>query len=216
MTGRTVVRRAVAQPTALPDTPQDSVSVAEQSGDDGLTEDAKQHGRFQLLGAALLAAGRPLSGQELGGLLSLSVARTATLVTAYDQALLDMGAGFRVEAVGGGYRLVVLPDLAARLSPVLAPPPLPSLSAAALEVLAVIAYRQPVTRAEIEAMRGGSSSTLLTLQERELIRVAGKSPAVGQPLLYATTGRFLIEFGLNALSDLPEPGSQDFSGLLRG
>ncbi|WP_456830463.1 SMC-Scp complex subunit ScpB [Deinococcus sp. UYEF24] len=188
----------------------------ELSVNDSQSETASQHGQFQLLGAALLAAGRPLSGQELGGLLSLSAARTATLVTAYDQALLSMGAGFRVEAVGGGYRLVVLPALAARLSPVLAPPPLPALSAAALEVLAVIAYRQPVTRAEIEAMRGGSSSTLITLQERELIRVAGKSPAVGQPLLYATTDRFLIEFGLNALSDLPDPGSQDFSGLLRG
>jgi segregation and condensation protein B len=191
-------------------------SAAGTLQEDALQEHAVRNGQFQLLGAALLAAGRPLSGHELGGLLSLSPAQTAALVTAYDQALLGIGAGFRVEAVGGGYRLVVLPALAARLSPVLAPPPLPALSAAALEVLAVIAYRQPVTRAEIEAMRGGSSSTLLTLQERELIRVAGRSPAVGQPLLYATTERFLIEFGLNALSDLPEPGSQDFSGLLRG
>ena len=193
-----------------------NLSAETTTPNDGPGGVSVRHGQFQLLGAALLAAGRPLSGQELGGLLSLSVAQTATLVTAYDQALLSMGAGFRVEAVGGGYRLVVLPALAARLSPVLAPPPLPALSAAALEVLAVIAYRQPVTRAEIEAMRGGSSSTLLTLQERELIRVAGRSPAVGQPLLYATTDRFLIEFGLNALSDLPDPGSQDFSGLLRG
>jgi len=83
-------------------------------------------------------------------------------------------------------------------------------------VLAIIAYRQPVTRAEIEAMRGGSASTVLTLQERELVRVAGRSPAVGQPLLYATTARFLIEFGLNSLSELPELDAENFSGLLRG
>ncbi len=178
------------------------------------------HARRELLGAALLAAGRPLSVQELGGLLALTERETVRVVEAYDRALLEMGAGFRVEAVGGGYRLVVAPEVAARLSPVLAPPALPALSAAALEVLAIIAYRQPVTRAEIEAMRGGPASTVLTLQERELVRVAGKSPAIGQPLLYATTARFLIEFGLNALSDLPElgegTGGQDFSGLLRG
>jgi segregation and condensation protein B len=170
----------------------------------------------ELLGAALLAAGRPLSAQELGGLLALSADDTALLVAEYDQALQDIGAGFRVEAVGGGYRLVVLPERARQLSPVLAPPALPSLSASALEVLAIIAYRQPVTRAEIEAMRGGSAGTVLTLQERELVRVAGRSPAIGQPLLYATTARFLIEFGLGSLADLPELDSQDFSGLLRG
>jgi len=186
--------------------------AADQSGPD--------HAKREVLGAALLAAGRPLSVQEFCGLLALGADETVRLIESYDRALLEMGAGFRVEAVGGGYRLVVAPDLAARLSPVLAPPALPALSAAALEVLAIIAYRQPVTRAEIEAMRGGPASTVLTLQERELVRVAGKSPAIGQPLLYATTARFLIEFGLNALSDLPElgdgTGGQDFSGLLRG
>ncbi len=170
----------------------------------------------ELLGAALLAAGRPLGVQELGGLLGRSSADTVALVADYDGALARMGAGFRVEAVGGGYRLVVPPAQAALLSPVLAPPALPALSSAALEVLAIVAYRQPVTRAEIEAMRGGSASTVLTLQERELVRVAGRSLAVGQPLLYATTARFLIEFGLNSLSDLPELDTQDFSGLLRG
>lgn len=170
----------------------------------------------ELLGAALLAAGRPLSVSELGGLLKLPPGETLSLVAAYDAALLALGAGFQVEAVAGGFRLVVLPRLTAQLSPVLAPPPLPALSAAALEVLAIVAYRQPVTRAEIEAMRGGSAGTVLTLQERDLVRVAGRSPALGQPLLYATTARFLIEFGLNSLSDLPELGSEEFSGLLRG
>ncbi len=187
------------------------------AGETNLSEEGGSlPGGRELLGAALLAAGRPLGLGELGGLLKLSAAETTTLVAAYDAALLAMGAGFRVEAVGGGYRLVVLPERAAQLSPVLAPPPLPALSSAALEVLAVIAYRQPVTRAEIEAMRGGSANTVLTLQERELVRVTGRSPAVGQPLLYATTARFLIEFGLNSLQDLPELDRGEFSGLLRG
>ncbi|WP_229671169.1 SMC-Scp complex subunit ScpB [Deinococcus aquiradiocola] len=170
----------------------------------------------ELLGAALLAAGRPLTLPELVSLLGLDAAGVEALVARYDAALQHLGAGFRVEAVGGGYRLVVPPERAALLSPIMAPPALPSLSGAALEVLAIIAYRQPVTRAEIEAMRGGSASTVLTLQERELVRVAGRSPAVGQPLLYATTARFLIEFGLNSLSELPELDAENFSGLLRG
>lgn len=174
------------------------------------------HERRELIGAALLAAGRPLSVSELASLLNLTVEDTEPLIGDYDSALGQMGAGFRVEAVGGGYRLVVLPARAAQLSPVLAPPPLAALSSAALEVLAIVAYRQPVTRAEIEAMRGGSASTVMTLQERELVRVAGKSPAIGQPLLYATTARFLIEFGLNSLADLPDLEHQNFSGLLRG
>ena len=85
----------------------------------------------------------------------------------------------------------------------------------ALEVLAVIAYRQPVTRAEIEAMRGASASTVLTLQERELVKVVGRSDAVGHPLLYGTTDKFLLEFGLKTLDDLPLLQNEDFSHLLR-
>lgn len=187
-----------------------------ESGTKAAVPDNEARALRELLGAALLAAGRPLGVHELAGLLGRSAADTVALVADYGGALAQMGAGFRVEAVGGGYRLVVPPAQAALLSPVLAPPALPVLSSAALEVLAIVAYRQPVTRAEIEAMRGGSASTVLTLQERELVRVAGRSPAVGQPLLYGTTARFLIEFGLNSLADLPELDTQDFSGLLRG
>ena len=79
----------------------------------------------------------------------------------------------------------------------------------------VIAYRQPVTRAEIEAMRGGSASTVVTLQERELVKVVGRSDAVGQPLLYGTTERFLLDFGLTTLADLPPLESGSFAHLLR-
>lgn len=66
-------------------------------------------------------------------------------------------------------------------------------------------------------MRGGSASSVVTLQERELVKVLGRSPAVGQPLLYGTTERFLLEFGLRSLQDLPDftPGGQEFSQLLR-
>ncbi|ABF45061.1 putative transcriptional regulator [Deinococcus geothermalis DSM 11300] len=168
-----------------------------------------------LIGAALLAAGRPVTRREVAALLGLPEEAAARALDAFAGVLRDAGLGFEVEAVAGGYRLVVPPALAAHLAPLLAPPPLPPLSAAALEVLAVIAYRQPITRAEIEAMRGGSAGTVVTLQERELVKVVGRSDAVGQPLLYGTTERFLLEFGLTSLEDLPPLEGADFSHLLR-
>lgn len=171
--------------------------------------------RQALLGAALLAAGRPVTLRELA--LVLGVPEDAALreVKAFTAQVASADLGFVVEAVAGGYRLVVPPATAPHLSPLLSPPPLPALSSAALEVLAVIAYRQPVTRAEIEAMRGGSASTVVTLQERELVKVVGRSDAVGQPLLYGTTERFLLEFGLTSLAELPPLESGNFAHLLR-
>ncbi|MEF2277752.1 SMC-Scp complex subunit ScpB [Deinococcus sp. YIM 134068] len=169
-----------------------------------------------LIGAALLAAGRPVTRREVAGLLGLPEEAAARALDEFGAVLEGAGLGFTVEAVAGGYRLVVPPGLAAHLAPLLAPPPLPTLSAAALEVLAVVAYRQPITRAEIEAMRGGSAGTVVTLQERELVKVVGRSPAVGQPLLYGTTEKFLLEFGLTGLNELPPLDGADFSHLLRG
>ncbi len=169
-----------------------------------------------LIGAALLAAGRPVTVRELAATLDLPETTVERELLAFEKTLASADLGFVAEAVAGGWRLIVPPALAARLAPLLAPPPLPALSSAALEVLAVIAYRQPVTRAEIEAMRGGSAGTVVTLQERELVKVVGRSDAVGGPLLYGTTGRFLLEFGLVGLEDLPPLQEGGFSHLLRG
>ena len=103
------------------------------------------------------------------------------------------------------------------MEPLLAPPPLPGLSNAALETLAIVAYKQPVTRGEIELMRGASAgSTLETLQERELIKVTGRKEVVGRPMLFGTTEKFLMEFGLADLHDLPSLEGDDLSGFLRG
>ncbi|MDV6373895.1 SMC-Scp complex subunit ScpB [Deinococcus arenicola] len=169
-----------------------------------------------LIGAALLAAGRPVTARELAATLDLPEQTVRREFQAFERTLAAADLGFVAEAVAGGWRLIVPPALVACLSPLLAPPPLPALSSAALEVLAVIAYRQPVTRAEIEAMRGGSAGTVVPLQERELVKVVGRSDAVGSPLLYGTTARFLLDFGLDSLGELPPLGSGGFSHLLRG
>ena len=170
---------------------------------------------LQLVSAALLAAGRPVRLAELCSVCGLPEEAVLRTVSTLEDRLLEAGLGIRLELVAGGYRLYVPPELGADLSPLLAPPPLPTLSTAALEVLAAIAYKQPVTRAEIEAMRGGSASALVTLQERELVKAVGRSDAVGHPVLYGTTQKFLLEFGLADLSDLPALAGSEFSQLLR-
>lgn len=169
-----------------------------------------------LLCAALLAAGRPLSARELGKLLGDDTADVSVAIADLQQTLEADALGLVVEEVAGGYRLVVDPALTPDLAALLSPPPLPALSEAALETLALVAYKQPVTRGELETARGAScASTLDTLQERQLIRVAGRKDVIGRPLLYATTERFLVEFGLNSLGDLPALSEQP-AEFLRG
>ncbi len=157
-----------------------------------------------ILCAALLAAGRPLSVRELKTLLDVSEEAVEREVASLKRSLQEAQLGLVVDEVAGGYRLVVEPALISSLATLLAPQPLPDLSNAALETLALVAYHQPVTRGELEAARGAScTSTLDTLQERELVKTIGHKEIVGRPLLYATTARFLLEFGLRSLDDLP-------------
>lgn len=172
--------------------------------------------REALLCAALLAAGRPLSDAEVAKVLSVGPEGARSAIRELRAALSQADLGLVVEEVAGGYRLVVAPALIPALADLLSPAPLPRLSNAALETLAIVAYRQPVTRGEVEAARGAScGSTLDTLQERELVKVVGRKDVVGKPLLYATTDRFLIEFGLRSLDDLP-PLEEAPSEFLRG
>lgn len=179
--------------------------------------DAERLRQRSILCAGLLSAGRPLSARELIGLLGLVTQEELDeLIRDLQTSLQGAHLGLVVEEVAGGYRLIVDPVLTPDLSALLAPPPLPQLSSAALETLALIAYGQPITRGELEASRGSScASTLETLQERELIKVVGRKDVIGKPLLYATTERFMLEFGLKSLSDLP-PLSELPTDFLRG
>ena len=169
-----------------------------------------------LLCAGLLSAGRPLAPRELSGLLGLSEGDLRCAIDDLRRSLQETHLGLVLEEVAGGYRLIVDPVLTPDLSGLLSPPPLPQLSSAALETLALIAYQQPITRGELEAARGSScASTLETLQERELAKVVGRKEVVGKPLLYATTDRFLLEFGLKSLEELPPLGETP-TDFLRG
>jgi segregation and condensation protein B len=112
--------------------------------------------------------------------------------------------GMSIREVAGGYRMTTRPEHHEQIRAYLKTRPNAKLSMAALETLAVIAYKQPVTLAEILAIRGKKSSTALqTLLERRMVAILGRKPVVGRPILYGTSKEFLIHFGLNSLSELP-------------
>jgi segregation and condensation protein B len=110
----------------------------------------------------------------------------------------------RVEPIAGGYQLLTRSAFGPWVRRLNDHPSAGKLSPASLETLAIVAYRQPVTRAEIEAIRGvGSEEMLRQLLERDLVAVGGKAEELGRPNVYLTTRRFLAAFGLSRLEDLP-------------
>jgi segregation and condensation protein B len=114
------------------------------------------------------------------------------------------GRGIAVEEVGGGFRLVTRPELHGWLRRFFEAAGGNKLSMAALETLAIVAYRQPITGPEIQDLRGVSPAGVLrTLLERRLVRITGRKEVVGKPFLYGTTREFLMHFGLKGLEDLP-------------
>lgn len=114
------------------------------------------------------------------------------------------GRAFRIESVSGGYRVMTLAAHAAAVAALRGTPEPTRLSRAAVETLAIIAYRQPITRADLEAIRGVACGEVLrSLMDRRLITVAGRAEELGRPLLYGTTKQFLDSFGLASLKDLP-------------
>jgi segregation and condensation protein B len=112
--------------------------------------------------------------------------------------------GMIIREVADGYRMTTRPEHHEQIRAYLKTRPSAKLSMAALETLAVIAYKQPVTLAEVLAIRGKKSSTALqTLLERKMVAIVGRKPVVGRPILYGTSKEFLIHFGLKSLTDLP-------------
>jgi len=113
--------------------------------------------------------------------------------------------GMQIREVAGGWRMTTRPEHHEYIRSYLKTRPSSKLSLAALETLAVIAYKQPVTQAEIQAIRGKKSnnSVLQTLLEKKLVSIQGRKQVVGRPILYGTSREFLIHFGLNSLADLP-------------
>ena len=158
------------------------------------------------LEAVLFVADEPLSKARLLELFpeSRREAAAEALAAVVERYRPIDGRGVSIEEVAGGLRLITRPELASYLKRLFDSSGRGRLSMAALETLAIVAYRQPVTGPEIQELRGVTSSGVLkTLLERRLIRITGRKPVVGKPFIYATTRDFLMHFGLPSLADLP-------------
>ena len=161
--------------------------------------------------AMLFAAPHPLTINDMARASGMPESSVKAALSALEEDYSRDGRGILLQFVGQGYQVLSRPEFASIIEQLGRQRQLPALSRAALETLTVVAYRQPITRAEIESLRGvRSDGTLSTLVERGLITEGGRKDTVGRPILYVTTGEFLVEFGLGDLNDLP-PLPEDFS-----
>jgi len=153
----------------------------------------------------LFVAGRPLEHAELRKLLNIDDARLAGSLQMLADNLESQGRGIRLQWLGEHVQLVTAPENARFVAALLGLPMTAKLTTAAMETLAVVSYRQPVTRAQIEAIRGvNSDRALASLIQYGLVTEVGRAQSVGRPALFATTGEFLQQFGLTRLEQLPD------------
>lgn len=157
------------------------------------------------LEAALFLAREPLTTRRIAKLARLTDGtRARALLRELRQLQEAAGSAFRVEQIAGGYQLLTRGPFGPWVRRLHDQPTVSRLSPAALETLAIVAYRQPVTRADIESIRGvGSEEMLRQLLERDLVAVGGRAEDLGRPNVYVTTRRFLAAFGLARIEDLP-------------
>lgn len=164
------------------------------------------------LEALLFAAGEPLTVAQIAGIMQLDKPQVWELLTMLEENCNEENRGLCLRKVAGGYQLCAKPQHYALLKQLERVQEV-KLSAAAMETLAIVAFKQPVTRGEMEAIRGVKVDGVVnTLLEYGLICEAGRKEALGRPILYATTDKFLLTFGLNSLRDLPAMPEEDGSG----
>lgn len=158
----------------------------------------------QIIEALLFATPEPLTQQQVNLVFEVDPPQLADIVESLNEEYRKNGHAFLIEALASGYRLTSHPDYETWIRRLLKKSGRLMLSQAALETLAIIAYKQPLNRYEIESIRGvDCSGVIKTLLGRKMIRIKGRDSGPGRPLLYATTATFLENFGLSKLSDMP-------------
>ncbi len=184
---------------------QEADEEEEESNKLGPGEELDDDELVRRLAALLFVTVEPLTLGKLVKLLERPRrGRVKDAIVALTQRMEDAGLPMQVRSIKGGYGLMTAPEMGQVVQRLLSGPAVERVSAAALETLAVVAYRQPVTKAEIEAIRGVQAGPILrSLVDRGLVRVSGRADVPGNPLEYATTKDFLDRFGLQAVGDLP-------------
>jgi segregation and condensation protein B len=188
-----------AQPSTE-DVPDGAIEAADEGPADATPVD------LGLLEALLFGTQHPLTAARLVELMGLKSAKSIrTGVKSLNESYESSQRAFRIEQVAGGYQMLTLPIYGEPLKKLHHREIDAKLTKSALETLAIIAYKQPILRADIEAIRGvACGETIRSLMEKHLVKIAGRAEEPGRPILYGTTKRFLELFGLNSLRDLPQ------------
>lgn len=217
VTDEAIRHEALTDETATDETTMESVAdVAVDAATDTAVDIAP------VLEALLFMSPDPLTVERCVGVFGqVTKAQVRQALAMMTLALDQRGSSLQIVQVAGGYRMVTRPQYAAWLRRLDKHKPQAKLSRSAVEALAIIAYRQPVVRGELEKIRGvETSGVILTLMERKLVRIVGRKDEPGRPIMYGTTKHFLEHFGLRDLSELPplqefkELGEGDQSSLL--
>ncbi|MCK4257580.1 MAG: SMC-Scp complex subunit ScpB [Halanaerobiales bacterium] len=166
----------------------------------------------QLVEALLFIATDPLTPAEIERVVGITKTTVIEMIEILKNEYDETDRGFQIRKVGKGYSICTRPEFAEYIRELYQPKVKQRLTQAALETLAIIAYKQPITRAEIEDIRGVKvEKALITLQKRGLVQDLGRKQTIGTPIIYGTTDAFLQYFDLGDLCELPEPA--DFSLL---
>ena len=162
-----------------------------------------QHSTIEAL---ILASPEPLPARKVAEMLeNVTPSKVAQAVAELNNRYMEMGCSFRIREVAGGFQMYIVPEFTGFVKEMFARRRKMRLTRAALETLAIVAYRQPVTRVDVEQIRGVASDGVIhNLLEKSMITVRGRAETVGKPLQYGTTDEFLKFFGLASLTDLPK------------
>lgn len=165
--------------------------------------------------ALLFSTDAPLKASRIAHVLGIGGAGDVKrAIDALNDRYEQSGSAFRINSIAGGFQMFTLPDYDPWLAKLQKARAETRLSQAAMEALAIVAYRQPIIRADIEAIRGvACGEVLVRLREMKLVKMVGRAEVVGRPMLYGTTPHFLEVFGLASLADLPKLEGEDRSGV---
>jgi len=155
--------------------------------------------------AVLFASDEPLSEDRLADIVAITPKQVRENIKILNDKYQQNNNAFRIEQIAGGYQMQTLPPYSLWLKKLIRVRSDNKLTPATLETLAIIAYKQPIIRADIESIRGVAVGDIIrNLMEKGLVRITGRAEVLGRPMLYGTTKKFLEVFGLNSLKDLPK------------
>lgn len=179
----------------------DSIDTQEQAQLSQYAEPTEE----SVVEAVLFASDEPLTPNRLADIVGISVKHIREHINSLNDKYQDNNNAFRIEEIAGGYQLLTLSSYNPWLKKLLRVRSDSKLSPASLETLAIIAYKQPVIRADIEAIRGVAVGEIVrSLMYKGMVKIVGRAEVLGRPMLYGTTKKFLEVFGLNTLKDLPK------------